>query len=112
MPGEMVPFCRTFWASCRKNRSFHYVCLAIALTKARPGDCEDSEALVPFVPLDKRLKARLNTINATGGTTLITHSLRQTLVDFGDVEGWKLIVLVTDGEEECEPDIAAVLREA
>jgi Mg-chelatase subunit ChlD len=83
------------------------------INEGQPGDCEDSEALVPFVPLDRALlRGRLNAVTATGGTTLITHSLRQVIADFGDVEGWKLVVLVTDGEEECEPDIASALAEA
>jgi len=74
------------------------------------GDCIDSEALVPFSPLDRDLvRERLQSVSASGGTTLITYSLRKTIEDFGDVPGWKLVVLVTDGEEECEPEIENAL---
>jgi VWFA-related protein len=81
------------------------------INEGQEGDCLDSELLVPFSPLDRDLiRDRLQSVSATGGTTLITHSLRMTIEDFGDVPGWKLVVLVTDGEEECEPDVEKVLR--
>jgi Mg-chelatase subunit ChlD len=80
------------------------------VNEGQEGDCIDSEALVPFSPLDRGLvRDRLQSVSASGGTTLITYSLRKAIEDFGDVPGWKLVVLVTDGEEECEPEIENVL---
>lgn len=83
------------------------------VNEGQEGDCVDSEALVPFSLLDRDLvQDRLQSVSASGGTTLITYSLRKAIEDFGDVPGWKLVVLVTDGEEECEPEIENALTMA
>jgi fibro-slime domain-containing protein len=75
------------------------------------GDCEDSELVAPIRPIDKAaLAARVRAIQALG-TTPIAYSLRQAARDFAGVAGEKLIVLVTDGKEECRGDPAAAAAE-
>lgn len=67
----------------------------------KAGACEDSELLFPFAKIDKRrLLERIRAIRALG-TTPIAYSLRQVAKDFGGAPGEKMVVLVTDGKEEC-----------
>jgi hypothetical protein len=67
----------------------------------RPGACEDSELLFPFARIDKpRLLARVRAIRALG-TTPIAYSLRQVARDLAGAHGEKMVILVTDGKEEC-----------
>ena len=75
------------------------------------GDCRDSELIVPFKAPDKAiapLKAFMSTVNPTGKTP-ISYSLRQALSDFGDRPGE--IILISDGEETCDEDPCALVRE-
>ena len=68
-----------------------------------PGDCEDSELLVPFGRLDRtRFAAAVDSITALG-TTPLAFSLRAAAADLEGVEGRKTILVVTDGKEECAP---------
>jgi Mg-chelatase subunit ChlD len=70
------------------------------IREGRPGDCQDSELLVPFAKLDKpRLLQRARQIQALG-TTPIAYSLQQVAKDFGATPGEKMVILVTDGKEE------------
>ena len=67
----------------------------------KPGACEDSELVLPFAKIDKRrLLERIRAIRALG-TTPIAYSLRQVAKDFRGVPGEKMVLLVTDGKEEC-----------
>jgi hypothetical protein len=69
--------------------------------EGRDGDCRDSELLVPFAKLDRPgLHEKLQSIGALG-TTPIAYSLRQVPRDFAGEPGRKLVILVTDGKEEC-----------
>ena len=75
--------------------------------RVRPGQegaCQDSELLVPFSPIDKhRLVEQIRGIQPRG-TTPIAYSLEHVVNDFGGVPGGKVVVLVTDGIEECGGD--------
>lgn len=74
--------------------------------EGRSGDCEDSELVYPFGPLDRtRLVEEVRAIRARAGTTPIAYSLRQVAGDFGEAPGEKIVILVTDGKEECGGDV-------
>ncbi|RLA50048.1 MAG: hypothetical protein DRR42_14180 [Gammaproteobacteria bacterium] len=80
------------------------------INEGLPGDCQDTEALVPFSQINRaEMRSKLSQVDASGGTTLIGHALRQLTTDFDSAPGPKLVVLVTDGEEECEPDLPGVV---
>jgi hypothetical protein len=67
----------------------------------KAGACEDSELVFPLAKIDKR--RFIDCINALQalGTTPIAYSLGQVATDLADVTGDKMIILVTDGKEEC-----------
>jgi hypothetical protein len=67
----------------------------------RPGACQDSELVFPLAKIDKRrFIERINGLKALG-TTPIAHSLTQVATDLGGIPGEKMVILVTDGKEEC-----------
>ncbi len=71
------------------------------IREGRAGDCQDSELVSGFKTLDKAdLLAQVQNIRALG-TTPIAYSLVQAARDLAALPGQKLIVLVTDGKEEC-----------
>lgn len=75
----------------------------------KPGACEDSELVFPFGPVDKpRLRELVRNVQPVG-TTPIAHALRQLAGDFAGAAGDKVVVLVTDGKEECQGDPAAAV---
>jgi uncharacterized protein with von Willebrand factor type A (vWA) domain len=81
------------------------------IAEGRPGDCTDIEELVALGPLDrKRMLDRLAAVSALG-TTPIGETLRRVGAALPAGGGRQLIVLVTDGEEECGGDLTAVARE-
>jgi Ca-activated chloride channel family protein len=81
------------------------------IAPGKPGACEDSELVVPFSKVDKpRLLERVRLLHALG-TTPIAYSLSQVAGDFGNVPGDKMIVLVTDGIEECRGSPSAAVSE-
>jgi von Willebrand factor type A domain len=81
------------------------------IRERQPGDCQDSELVVPFAPLNKpRLRNQLWAIQALG-TTPIAYSLQQVEHDFGGAPGEKIVILVTDGKEECKGHPSAVISE-
>ena len=81
------------------------------IREGRDGDCEDSELLVPFAAIDKtRLLEQVGAIQALG-TTPIAYSLQQLTHDFAETTDEKIVILLTDGEEECGGDPAAVVSE-
>ncbi|WP_165984023.1 VWA domain-containing protein [Streptomyces sp. YIM 98790] len=82
-----------------------------------PGDdiakgCVDSAQLYPIGPVDRtEAKTAVATLRPTGWTP-IGYALRGAVEDFGDHEGTRRIVLITDGEDSCgEPDPCDVARE-
>lgn len=73
------------------------------------GACEDTELLVPFGALDrKRLTARIKAIKPRG-TTPIAFSIAAAGADLRDAKGPAVLLLVTDGKEECGGDPAAAV---
>lgn len=81
------------------------------IREGRRGDCQDTELVVPFGPIDRgRLLERVRAVQALG-TTPIAYTLRQVPRDFGNAPGEKLVILVTDGKEECGGSPSAVVSE-
>lgn len=80
------------------------------VAEGAPGDCEDTQQLVPLTPLaESDIQARVQTVEALG-TTLIAESMRQAAADLDGVPGEKMVILVTDGEEECSDDPGREIR--
>ncbi|MEX2542000.1 MAG: VWA domain-containing protein [Trueperaceae bacterium] len=75
------------------------------------GACQDSELVFPFGPVDKTRLLQLVAGIQPRGTTPIAFSLRQVAGDFGDEPGEKLVLLVTDGIEECGGSPAEAVTE-
>jgi Mg-chelatase subunit ChlD len=81
------------------------------IREGRPGDCRDTELVFPFGRINKpRMLARVQSLKALG-TTPIAYTLRQVAKDFGSAPGEKLVILVTDGKEECGGSPSAVVQE-
>lgn len=73
-----------------------------------PQDCDDTKLEVPFGSLNGfEIKKRLNEIKARG-TTPIALSLEQCGKDFPEGVSRNVIILITDGIEECNGDPCAV----
>lgn len=72
-------------------------------------DCKDTRLEVPFKPNNyDEIKKRIATISPKG-TTLIAYSLQQSAYDFPREPGVRnVVVLITDGIEECNGDPCAV----
>lgn len=69
-----------------------------------PQDCDDSKLEVPFMPLNhKRIKDKINELRPSG-TTPIAMSLIESEKDFPDKKSRNIIILITDGKEECGGD--------
>lgn len=76
----------------------------------KPGACEDSELVFPFAPVDKpKLLSLVRDVKPVG-TTPISYSLSQLAKDFAGAAGEKVVVLVTDGKEDCKGEPAAAVR--
>jgi hypothetical protein len=71
------------------------------VASGRPGACQDSELVFPLAKIDKsRFIERIRGLKALG-TTPIAYSLSQVATDIGGIPGEKMVILVTDGKEEC-----------
>lgn len=67
-------------------------------------NCKDTKLEIPFGQGDlEHFQKTLSTIKARG-TTLIAYSLQQASNDFPDKKARNVIILITDGIEECEGD--------
>jgi hypothetical protein len=81
------------------------------IREGRPGDCKDSELLLPFGRVNKaHMAARVRVVKALG-TTPIAYSLGQIAQDFGTALGEKMVILITDGKEECKGSPLAAVSE-
>ena len=79
--------------------------------EGKPGACEDSELVSPFGPINKPLFLdRVAKVQALG-TTPIAYTLEQLPKDFGNTPGEKMIILVTDGKEECRGSPSTVVQD-
>lgn len=76
-----------------------------------PQDCDDTKLEVPFGKNNVlRIKHKLSTINPRG-TTPIAYALSQAASDFTPCENCRnIIILITDGVEECDGDPCEVSR--
>jgi len=77
-----------------------------------PQDCDDTKLEINFLPANMaadRMKAKLSMIRARG-TTPIAHSLEEGAKDFPSGEARNIVILITDGKEECGMDPCAVSR--
>ena len=78
--------------------------------KFPPQDCDDTRLEVPFAKANGyRIKDKLKQIKPSG-TTPIAQSLEQSAGDFPDNSTRNIIILITDGIEECKGDPCAVSR--
>jgi Ca-activated chloride channel homolog len=70
-----------------------------------PQDCSDTRLEVPFEPNNiRKIKRKINEITPRG-TTPIAYSLMEAEHDFPDcVDCRNIIILITDGIEECDGD--------
>jgi Ca-activated chloride channel family protein len=70
-----------------------------------PQDCSDTRLEVPFEPNNiRKIKKKINEITPRG-TTPIAFSLQEAEHDFPDCDDCRnIIILITDGIEECEGD--------
>jgi Mg-chelatase subunit ChlD len=79
------------------------------IREGQRGACEDSQQVQPIAKLDRaRLLSKVRAISALG-TTPIAYSLEQVATDLGKTEGQQMVVLVTDGREECGGDPKAAV---
>lgn len=70
-----------------------------------PGDCNDTKLVVPFNAKNAINQIKLKIANASPtGITPIEHSLVEAANDFPDKKARNIIILITDGIEECEGD--------
>jgi Ca-activated chloride channel homolog len=76
-----------------------------------PQDCKDTRLEVPFGKNNvAKIKHKLSTINPKG-TTPIAYALSQAKGDFTDCDNCRnIIILITDGVEECGGDPCEVSR--
>jgi Ca-activated chloride channel homolog len=76
--------------------------------KYPPQDCDDTRLEVSFGAKNgSQIKRRLNEISPSG-TTPIARSLEECQHDFPSTPGRNIIILITDGIEECNGDPCAV----
>jgi len=77
-----------------------------------PQDCNDTHLEVGFFPADVSvdlIKKELSNLQARGSTP-IAHSLEKGAKDFPQIKGRNIVILITDGKEECNMDPCAVSR--
>ena len=77
-----------------------------------PQDCDDTRLEINFIPSNifaERVKGKLSMIKAKG-TTPIAKSLEEAAADFPIDNSRNIVILITDGKEECGMDPCAVSR--
>ena len=77
-----------------------------------PKDCDDTKLEINFLPAHlaaDMMKAKLSMIRAKG-TTPIARSLEEGAKDFPSGDARNIVILITDGKEECGMDPCAVSR--
>ncbi len=77
-----------------------------------PQDCEDTKLVIDFAPSNlvaDKIKSKLKEIRARN-TTPIARSLEEGAKDFPDNIGRNIVILITDGKEECGMDPCAVSK--
>lgn len=73
-------------------------------------NCEDTKLEVPFAPIDDNIPKMKTVLKGLSplGTTPIAHTLGKCADDFPNKPGRNIIILITDGIEECGGDPCAV----
>jgi hypothetical protein len=89
------------------------VSLALRVFGHKEADSCRTDLEIPAAPLDRTAAAaKIASVDAMNlAKTPIADSLRATVADLEGQPGPRLIILVTDGEETCDGDPAAVIRE-
>lgn len=76
----------------------------VAYGHRRKGDCDDVETLIPLGPLNaKAFLAKVNALSPKGKTPMV-RSIRKTADAIKHLEDETTILLVSDGEETCDPE--------
>ena len=83
---------------------------ATVFNRTDPGACTDSQLAVPVGRADKPALAKAVAGFEPYGETPISYGLQQSAKDLGG-SGQRTILLVSDGEETCDPDPCATARE-
>lgn len=94
-----------FIDSLGKNKNIQFALRMYGHTvKYPPGDCKDSKLVVPFAPGNLELiKQKVAEARPTG-ITPIEHSLTEAANDFKDNKTSNIVIIITDGIEECGGD--------
>lgn len=94
-----------FVDSLGKDKSIHFALRMYGHTvKYPPGNCKDSKLIVPFGPNNLSLiKQKVSEAKPTG-ITPIEHSLTEAANDFTDNKTNNIVIIITDGIEECGGD--------
>lgn len=94
-----------FVDSLGKDKSMQFALRMYGHTvKYPPGDCKDSKLVVPFGPNNLSLiKQKVSEAKPTG-ITPIEHSLTEAANDFKDNKTNNIVIIITDGIEECGGD--------
>lgn len=94
-----------FIDSLGKNKNMQFALRMYGNTvKYPPGDCKDSRLVVPFSPGNQALiKQKVKEAKPTG-ITPIEHSLTEAANDFKDNKTINIVIIITDGIEECGGD--------
>ncbi len=94
-----------FIDSLSKNKNYQFALRMYGhKTKYPPGNCKESELVVPFAPNNQlSIKQKVGAAQPTG-ITPIEHSLTQSANDFKDRNALNIVIIITDGIEECGGD--------
>ncbi len=94
-----------FIDSLSKNKTMQFALRMYGHTfKYPPGNCKDSKLIVPFSPNNQTLiKQKVKEAKPTG-ITPIEHSLTEAANDFKDNKTNNIVIIITDGIEECGGD--------
>ena len=94
-----------FIDSLSKNKTYSFALRMYGHTvKYPPGDCKDSKLVVPFSKNNiQQIKTKVAAAKPTG-ITPIEHSLTESANDFPDKNAVNMVILITDGIEECGGD--------
>ena len=88
-----------------RNKTYQFALRMYGHTvKYPPGDCRDSKLVVPFAPGNvEAIRLKVNQAKPTG-ITPIEHSLTEAANDFKDTRSNNIVIIITDGIEECGGD--------
>ena len=94
-----------FIDSLSKDKTYQFALRVYGqTTKYPPGDCKDSKLIVPFMPNNINLiKQKVSEAKPTG-ITPIEHSLTEAANDFKENGTNNIVIIITDGIEECGGD--------